>query len=206
MKILVIADSESKSLWDFWDKSKLEGVELILSCGDLDSEYLSFLTTMSGIDVLYVHGNHDTSYCEKPPEGCICIDDDIINYKGIRIMGLGGSMKYNSGKFQYTEKEMNRRISRLKFKIFLNNGFDILLTHAPMSGVNDMEDVPHKGFKCFAELADKYKPEFFVHGHVHQSYGKFKRCQQYGDTIVINAFEKYIFEYSDILPRLCLTA
>lgn len=30
MKILAVADEESKSLWDFWDKSKLEGVELIL--------------------------------------------------------------------------------------------------------------------------------------------------------------------------------
>lgn len=110
MKILVIADEESKYLWDFWDKSKLEGVELILSCGDLSAEYLSFLTTMSGIDVLYVHGNHDTGYSVNPPEGCICIDDCLFIYKGIRILGLGGSMKYSSGKLQYTEKQMKKRI------------------------------------------------------------------------------------------------
>lgn len=35
MKILAVADEESRSLWDFYDRSKLEGVELILSCGDL---------------------------------------------------------------------------------------------------------------------------------------------------------------------------
>lgn len=62
MKILAVADEESRSLWDFYDKSKLEGVELILSCGDLKPEYLEFLVTMSNAEVLYIHGNHDIYY------------------------------------------------------------------------------------------------------------------------------------------------
>ena len=43
MKILILADVESKYLWDYFDKSKLEGVDLILSCGDLNPQYLSFV-------------------------------------------------------------------------------------------------------------------------------------------------------------------
>ena len=35
LKILVISDEESVSLWDYFDKSKLEGIDLIISCGDL---------------------------------------------------------------------------------------------------------------------------------------------------------------------------
>ena len=46
MKILVIGDHESKSLWDFYDPSKLEGIDLIISCGDLSPRYLSFLVTL----------------------------------------------------------------------------------------------------------------------------------------------------------------
>lgn len=56
MRIMVIADEESKYLWDFFDKSKLEGVDLIISCGDLNPNYLSFLTTFAAAPVLYVHG------------------------------------------------------------------------------------------------------------------------------------------------------
>ncbi|MDE5563566.1 MAG: metallophosphoesterase family protein [Oscillospiraceae bacterium] len=197
MKILVIADEESRSLWDFWDKSKTEGIDLILSCGDLKPEYLSFLVTMANVDVLYVHGNHDEGYAEKPPEGCICIDDAVFVYKGIRILGLGGSMRYKQGRFQFTEKEMRRRIRKCGFQIFRNKGFDILLTHAPATGVNDMDDLPHRGFQCFLDLIEKYKPKFFVHGHVHQTYGNFKRCTYIGETTVVNAFEKYIIEYPD---------
>ena len=52
---MVIADEESKYLWDFFDKSKLEGVDLIISCGDLNPNYLSFLTTLESATVLYEH-------------------------------------------------------------------------------------------------------------------------------------------------------
>ena len=44
MRILAIADEESKYLWDYIQKEKLEGIDLILSCGDLPASYLSFLT------------------------------------------------------------------------------------------------------------------------------------------------------------------
>ncbi len=197
MKILVIADEESKSLWDFWDKSKVADIDLILSCGDLNAEYLTFLVTMSNVDVIYIHGNHDEDYDRKPPEGCICIDDKIINYRGVRIFGLGGSMKYKPGKYQFTEKQMKKRIRKSWFKLLWNNVFDILLTHSPAAGINDMQDLTHRGFECFNQLIAKYKPKFFIHGHVHLSYGKSKRSQTVGETTVVNAFEKYIIEFPD---------
>lgn len=194
LKILLLADEESRSLWDFWDKSKTNGIDLILSCGDLKAEYLTFLATMTNTDVMYVHGNHDDSYLKKSPEGCICVDDRIINYNGIRIFGLGGSMRYGNGHFQYTEKEMQKRINKRRFDLLKNKGFDILLTHAPAGNLNDMEDYAHKGFECFNTLIEKYQPEFFVHGHVHKTYGNFTRTQKIGATTVVNAFEKYIIE------------
>lgn len=198
MKILVIADEESKYLWDYFEKEKLEDVDLILSAGDLKPEYLSFLTTMYAIPVLYVHGNHDGKYARKPPEGCICIDDDLYVYNGIRILGLGGSMRYHGGGYQYTDAEMRKRVKKLWWKIFRHGGFDILLTHAPAYELNDGRDLPHQGFQEFVRLMDKYKPRFFVHGHVHMSYGRnHKRYDKYQDTHIINAYEKCIFDYED---------
>ena len=47
MKILFIADEESKIYWDFFKKEQFEGIDLIISCGDLKPEYLSFLATMT---------------------------------------------------------------------------------------------------------------------------------------------------------------
>ena len=97
MKILAIADEESAYLWDYFEKSKLAGIDLIISCGDLDPRYLSFLATFTSVPILYVHGNHDEKYRQIPPDGCICIDDKIYVHQGVRILGLGGSMRYRPG-------------------------------------------------------------------------------------------------------------
>ena len=195
MKILVLADVESKYLWDFYEKSKLDGLDLILSAGDLAPQYLDFLATFSKAPILYVHGNHDGCYNDTPPTGCICIDDDIYEYNGLRIMGLGGSMCYNKSGSQYTEGQMKRRYLRLKFKLWKKKGIDILLTHSPAFGFNDGDDLPHRGFDCFNDILKKYQPKLFVHGHVHMNYGRnFKRESMYGNTRVINAFERYIVE------------
>ena len=197
MKILAISDEESKYLWEHYDKSKLKDIDLIISCGDLDPAYLSFLVTLSSAPVLYVHGNHDDRYQVSPPEGCICIEDRIYVYKGVRILGLGGSMRYKQkGEHQYTQRQMDWRALRRRLELFRKGGFDILLTHAPALGLNDGDDLAHMGFDTFNTLMDRYKPRYFVHGHVHMNYGsQYPRLSSYGDTQVINAFESYTFEY-----------
>ena len=81
---------------------------MILACGDLNRHYLEYLVTMAPVPVFYVHGNHDESYDERPPEGAICIDDDVIEYHGLRIAGLGGACRYRTGAWQFTEAEMKQ--------------------------------------------------------------------------------------------------
>lgn len=195
MKILFLADEESKVYWDYFKKEQFEGIDLIISCGDLKPEYLTFLATMVSVPLLYVHGNHDDKYDKRPPEGCICIEDRIYNFNGIRILGLGGSYRYKDGVNQYTEQQMARRIAKLKLKLTINRGFDILVTHSPAYGFHDGEDQCHRGFDSFNRLINTYHPKYFVHGHVHMNYGRqFPRVDEIGDTQVINAFERYILE------------
>ena len=114
MKILAISDVPSKLLWDESVRKRLEGIDLILSCGDLPKKYLEYLTNFTTAPILYVHGNHDGSYKESEPGGCICVDDAVYVWKGLRIMGLGGCNRYNrDDTFQYTEAEMRRRARKL---------------------------------------------------------------------------------------------
>lgn len=199
MKILCIADEENKGLWDHFQKEKLEGIDLILSAGDLNPDYLQFLVTMGRAPLLYVHGNHDESYASKPPLGCVSVEDKVYDYRGLRILGLGGAPWYKPGEYMYSEEDMRRRIQKVKRDIVLKNGFDILLTHSPIRGYGDMDDPAHRGFAAFEELIRKYKPKYMIHGHVHASYGTaFKRELLHSTgTKIINAYDKFILDVEE---------
>ena len=125
MKVLVIADNEINSWWDGSLQSRLrepehqalqqelqtqpehsdvpagpfDGVELILSAGDLAPSYLEYLVTLTNLPLLYVRGNHDSIYDVDPPQGCICIEDNIaeIYYDAdsgrLRAIRLGRTRK-----------------------------------------------------------------------------------------------------------------
>ena len=198
MKLLLLADRESPWLWDYYQPGRLKEYDLILSCGDLKASYLTFLATMGRAPVAYVHGNHDGSYGRTPPEGCDCIEDQIYVYKGLRILGLGGSALYSGGPHQYSEQQMKRRIRRLWWKLRKAGGIDLLLTHAPAAGFGDGSDYAHRGFECFLELMDRYRPKYMVHGHVHMEYGN-DMCRELerNGTRIINAYERYDLEILD---------
>lgn len=195
VRIMVLADVPNRAIWDFFEPSRLKGIDLIISCGDLPAEYLAFISTFFNGDVLYVHGNHDKEYLCCPPGGCIDIEDRIYVYKGIRILGLGGSIRYKKGPYQYTQAEMHRRVLKLWFKLKKAHGIDILVTHSPAMGINDIPDHVHEGFAAFLELIHRYHPRYLIHGHVHMNYGRCPRISEYEGTTIINAYDKYIFEY-----------
>ena len=179
MKILLVSDKESPYYWDYYQPGRLDGIDLIISCGDLKANYLSFLVTMGRARVLYVHGNHDRNYEMRPPEGCDCIE-------------------YSGGPHQYTERQMARRIRKLRFQLWRAGGVDLVVTHSPAQGYGDGEDYAHRGFECLLSLLDRYKPMYMVHGHVHMSYGAdLPRVHQRGETTIINAYERYILDIPD---------
>ncbi len=194
MKILLLADTEDPALWDYFSPDRVKGYDLILAAGDLKAEYLTFLVTMSNLPVFYVRGNHNAAYDHYPPEGWECIDDRLVTYRGLRILGLGGSARYSREPYQYTEREMRRRIARLRFAVWKARGVDIVLTHCPPKGYGDADDYAHRGFEAFLPMLDRWKPKALVHGHVHMTYGDIKRELPYGETRIINAYQRYTLE------------
>ena len=201
MRILTVSDEECPALYDQYRPGRLEGYDLILSAGDLNADYLSFLVTMAHAPLLYVHGNHDQGYRRRPPEGCDCIDDGLVIYRGTRILGLGGCLQYRpDAPWQFTERQMARRIAKLRLALWKSGGVDIVVTHAPPLGLGDGEDLPHRGFACFVKLLERYRPALWVHGHVHlRGWPPPEREFLYGGTRIVNASERYALDLPDRL-------
>jgi len=187
-------------LYEYFDKKRYSDIDLILSAGDLRPEYLSFLVDTLNKRCYYVRGNHDIVYDMEPPLGCMDIDGKVVNHKGIRILGLGGSMWYGGKGVEHTGWQMHWKVWKARFQIWRRGGVDIVLTHAPPEGIHDGKDLCHTGFRSFLKLIEKYKPRYLIHGHVHKSYGySEEKITQVQGTKVVNVQGKHIFE---IRPRV----
>jgi Icc-related predicted phosphoesterase len=194
MRILAVSDRRHKALYDYFDRERWRDIDLVISCGDIDAPYLSFLVTVIPKPLLYVPGNHDESYLKNPPEGCDSLDDRVIRVGGGVLGGLGGSYWYNGKDLQYTERQMMRRGRKLVRRARSMGGLDILVTHAPPRGIHDQDDQCHRGFETFREIIRSLRPKVLVHGHNHEVYGKEDREAVIDGTRIINAYEYYSFD------------
>lgn len=195
MKILLVADKIHKALYDYFEPERWEDVDLILSAGDLKSNYLQFLVTLiRGAPLYYIRGNHDKKYKKNPPLGCVDIHGRIVEYKGLKILGLEGSRWYNGKGVQYKERQMWWEVAKIWPRLKFGDRIDIVLTHNPALGLNDGKGHAHKGFKSFKYIIDTFKPRYFIHGHQHLSYAMRERIINYKDTQIINAYEYHLLE------------
>ena len=195
MKILTVSDQVKPVLYDRFDQRQFEGIDLILSCGDLPPEYLSFLLDKLNAPLFYVRGNHDIRYDTKPPQGCLDVNARVVRFQQIVILGLEGSRWYNGGPMQYTEREMRWRIWRLLPRFWRSGGIDIIITHAPPRHIHDAPDRCHRGFKSFRWLIDRYSPRYFIHGHIHASFADpSQRVTMVGRTRVVNTYGYHVLQ------------
>ncbi len=202
MKILTVSDQVEPALYDTFKIDRFPGVNLIISCGDLPPEYLSFLLTSFNVPLYYVRGNHDIRHDGYRADGCTDLDGKIEVYRGLRILGLEGSHWYNGQPHQYTERQMRKKIRRVRTKIWRLKGLDIIITHAPPRHIHDAEDQCHRGFESFSDLIDRYSPRYFIHGHMHFNYTEdARRITLANSTKVINSYGYYVFEISND-PRI----
>jgi len=165
------------------------------------------------VPLLYVPGNHDPSL--KPPDltwtparaldlpvpgppGCVNIDGRVVQAAGLRIAGLGGSLRYKAGPNQYSQGQMGRRALRLELRLRLNRArdgrkLDILVTHAPPFGVAEAVDSAHVGFVVYLRLIRNFHPLLHVHGHVHP-YGRLMPESVVGATRIVNVVPSRMIE------------
>jgi Icc-related predicted phosphoesterase len=204
LRILAVSDQVVEPLYSPQAREWLAPVHLILSCGDLPYGYLEFLMEVFNAPLFYVHGNHDRPELRADgrirlaPEGGQSLEGIVVWEQGLLLSGLGGSRRYHpEGSHQYTEGEMWVRVLQLAPRLLWNRwrygrALDVFVAHAPPRAIGDAPDLAHQGFAAFRWLIHRFRPRYFLHGHVH-----FYGCRpifQIGPTRVINVFPYYLLE------------
>jgi Icc-related predicted phosphoesterase len=217
MKILCISDQIDPLVYTNSIKERFADVDVVLSAGDLQMDYLGFIVSSLNKPLLFVFGNHQTEELhyykhgshspfpeanekkEMGSSGGIHAGNKVRYEDGLLVAGLGGSMRYNRNENQYTNFEMYLEIFKLLPSLLFNRirrgRFpDILLTHAPPQGIHDKSDKCHWGFKAFLWFMRTFKPKYLIHGHIHLYNLSDVRTTCYGETTVINAFSHYVID------------
>ncbi|OLR90132.1 metallophosphoesterase family protein [Actinokineospora bangkokensis] len=204
-RVLAVSDEVVEGL----DPARLRGlgVDLVLAAGDLPFDYLERLVDVLDRPCVFVPGNHDadlSGYVHSGglwlrdgmparypgPAGAVNADGRVVDVAGLRIAGLGGSIRYNGGANQWTEHQMARRARRVRRRARVRGwrdgrGVDVLLTHSPPRGCGDREDPPHRGFDCLHAAVRVLRPALLVHGHIHP-HGEPVPDRDLGVTRVVN--------------------
>ncbi len=227
MKILCVSDQIDPLVYSSNVKERYKDIDLVISAGDLPMEYLDFIVSSLNKPVYFVFGNHNLSEFGLyhrvdgvSPKGNIraenCLDPrgchgtTYLGFKSARegnllIAGVSGSLKYNDGLNQYTDRQMKRRLLSLVPRLILNRilygrFLDILVTHASPAGIHDKSDPCHRGFASFLWFMRAFKPRYLVHGHIHLYDLQDLRVSRYRDTTVINAYSHYILDTGAAAP------
>ncbi len=191
MKILCVSDIEMPQLHNAVNlRRQYNDIDVIISCGDLSPGYLDFITSITSVPMFYVRGNHDEAYDHEPPGG-INLHQQVVEYNGITMAGLEGSIKYNKGHIQYTQSQMQRMVLGLTPAILWHRwvrkrGIDLFVTHSPPKDIHDGSDVAHRGFSSFLVFMRWFQPRYMLHGHVHTWDRRKTVRTEFASTCVMN--------------------
>jgi uncharacterized protein len=214
MKVLCVADHVDPFIYSSGLKARYSDVDLVISAGDLRFDYYDFIISVLNKPLYFVNGNHHVPQRQRESAfeglkvngsrweafgGATRLEGRVRRVKGLLLAGLGGSIWYNGGENQYSDLRMYLNIVTLLPRLLWNRVFhgrylDILVTHSPPYGINDLPDRCHTGFRSFLWFMRAFRPRYLVHGHVHLYDRNAAREAVYGQTRVINAYDHVIIQ------------
>lgn len=196
---LAISDIIVPIIYSSRVREHFPNTSLIIGCGDLPYYYLEFVVSLLDVPLYFVRGNHDKlsensgHQIRNSPGGGVDLHRRVVNYRGILLAGVEGSLKYREGPFQYSQLEMWQHVLSIAPRLLLNRivygrYLDVFVTHSPPDEIHDKDDLPHRGIRAFRWLIETFKPRYHFHGHIHVYHPEAATETMWGATHVINAY------------------
>lgn len=190
IRILAVSDEPDPTLESAVTRERIGAVDMVIGAGDLEPDYLSFVTDAFDAPLRYIRGNHDvgsawsttgrTLLPEPMPDGRVVEED------GLRLLGFSGSPIYSEGEMQVSALGMWARVIRSSSAAQRARPV-LVVSHAPPRDLNDDDDRAHRGFTAFRWLVDRLTPPLWLHGHTALvRRGIDDRCAQHNGTLFYN--------------------
>jgi uncharacterized protein len=166
-------------------KAKKEKVDLVILCGDLmgPKETGNLIKPFKDANkkVLLIPGNHDsfaTADFLAEIYGVKNIHGYSVKYEDVGFFGAGGA---DIGPGNISEREIFTTLKKA-YSGLKGIKKKIMVTHMhPAKSKSEFSGFP--GSKSIAKAIDEFKPDFLLHGHIHEASGIEEKI---GNTKVIN--------------------
>jgi hypothetical protein len=198
IRLLAVSDQLDPTLVDRRNREAIGPIDLIVGCGDLDCDDLSFIADGFDAPLVYVHGNHDsdarwaacTSYC---PEA---IHSTAAHHEvGLSIVGLTWPGPRGPGAARNERKAWSQAL-RLATRRLGRPEPVIVISHVPPLGAGDIpSDDYHRGFSGYLWLLRRLEPPLWLHGHTPLAATSDWQIKR-GPTTLVNATGAVVIELS----------
>lgn len=161
--------------------------DMIIHAGDISSvgeiwDVENFVNWYDSLDYeykIFIAGNHDFFFEQQStivkdiiPNSIIYLEDSLIVIEGIKIYGTPHTSLFNNWAFNRTDKQ------RQELWKLIPKDTDILVSHGPVFDILDysppMGTWPAVKIGCSYMkdvVLNKVKPDIFICGHAHDSFG-----------------------------------
>jgi hypothetical protein len=201
VRILAVSDEPDPSLDSKATRDGLGSIDLIIGAGDLQPEYLSFVTDAFHAPLRYVRGNHDVGAAwlhsehatlpEPMPEA------SVVTEAGLSLIGFSGSPVYSHRGHEVSALAMWSHAVRGWLSARSREPV-LVVSHAPPRDVNDDDDLTHRGFTAFRWLAERLHAPLWLHGHTALvRRGIDARCARFAGTLFYNCTGATLIELVD---------
>jgi hypothetical protein len=168
IRILAISDEPDPSLDSAATREGLGRLDFIVGAGDLEPEYLAFVSDAFHAPLRYIRGNHDVgsawTHSQREQVAEPMRDGRVVEEAGIGLIGFSGSPKYNDRNLQVSALGMWARVIGAWPAANRRRPL-IVVSHAPPRDINDDHDHAHRGFAAFRWLVRRLDPPLWLHGH-----------------------------------------
>ncbi|HUG47448.1 MAG TPA: metallophosphoesterase [Candidatus Limnocylindria bacterium] len=187
VRLLAVSDEREAALEEIRNRQAIEPVDVIVGCGDLEPDYLSFLGDAFRAPLLYVRGNHDQGGAwdaahQEVPEP---LAGGLHEAAGLSFAGLGWPSRRH-GRAERDDTSAWQQAISVYLRLRLRGARpDVVLSHVPPRGVGDIPADPyHRGFAAYRWLCRRLSPVLWLHGHTTMAAAKHWRTELDGTTLV----------------------
>ncbi len=201
VRILAVSDEPDPSLDSPATREGLGKLDMIIGAGDLQPEYLAFVSDAFHAPLRYVRGNHDVGSAWTHTERTLLPEPmpeaTVVSEAGLSLIGFSGSPVYSHRGLEVSATRMWSRAIRGWIRARGREPI-LIVSHTPPRDVNDDDDLTHRGFTSFRWLADRLRAPLWLHGHTALvRRGLDDRCARYGDTLFYNCTGATLIELVD---------